>query len=137
MAAIESMTVPVREPETYPGGVTRRSWLMRQSGRRPGPRPGGEKPPPPDGPHALPSYFRKVYPETPEVIAGLPKLSPTQLRLLERLRREGTVVSDGRERKTIEALVRRGLATYEAEYVLSDSTNCCVYRFTVHLREES
>ncbi|OBE98993.1 hypothetical protein [Mycobacterium sp. 852002-10029_SCH5224772] len=137
MAAIESMTVPVREPETYPGGVTRRSWLMHQRGRRPGPPAGGEKPPPPEGPHALPSYFRKVYPETPEVIAGLPELSPTQLRLLERLRREGTVVSDGRERKTIEALVRRGLATYEAEYVPSEMSDYYIYRFTVRPTEQA
>lgn len=131
MAAIEAMTVPAREPETYPGGITRRSWLMHQSGRRPGPSPGGKKPPPPKGPHPLPTYFRKVYPESPDVIAGLPKLSPTQLRLLERLRREGTVVCDGRARKTIEALVRRGLATYEAEYVPSEMSDYIIYRFTV------
>lgn len=137
LAAIESMTVPVREPETYPGGITRRSWLMRQSGRRPAPRPGGAKRAPPEDPRALPSYFRKVFPETAEVIAGMPKPSPTQLRLLERLRREGTVICDGRERKTIEALVRRGLATYEAEYVLSDTTSCFIYRFTVRPRKES
>jgi len=28
---IESMTVPAREPETYPGGLTRRSWLYHSN----------------------------------------------------------------------------------------------------------
>jgi hypothetical protein len=33
---------------------------------------------------------------------------------------EGTVVLGGPERKTVEALVRRGIANYEAEYVLNE-----------------
>ena len=44
LAVIESMTVPAREPEHYPEGMTRRSWLYQQRQRagrsviRPGPR---------------------------------------------------------------------------------------------------
>jgi hypothetical protein len=79
---------------------------------------------------SLPSYFRKVYAETPEVIASMPQLTGTQQKLLERLRGEEMVALDGRWRKTVEPLVRRGLATYEAEYVLSES-GYYIYRFTV------
>ena len=39
----------------------------------------------------------------------------------------------GRERKTVEALVRRGIATYEAEYVLNEKHSYYAYRFTVRL----
>lgn len=136
LAVIESMTVPAREPETYPGGITRRSWLLRQRGRRASvPRiPEGK---PPDVVIDLPSNFRKVYPESQEVISRLPELTPTQLGMLERLRREKTVVLDGRGRKTLEALVRRGLATYEAEYVKSEQSDYYIYRFTAYHREES
>lgn len=84
---------------------------------------------------SLPSYFRKAYQESPEVIATLPELTGTQQKLLERLRGEETVVLDGRWRKTIEPLVRRGLATYDAEYVLSES-GYYIYRFTVRLKED-
>jgi hypothetical protein len=27
MAVIESMTVPARQPENYPGGICKRSWI--------------------------------------------------------------------------------------------------------------
>jgi hypothetical protein len=33
LAVIESMTVPAREPESYPGGLSRRSWLYHQRRR--------------------------------------------------------------------------------------------------------
>ncbi len=46
----------------------------------------------------------------------------------------GTVVVGGRERQTVEALARRGIATYQAEYVLNEKHSYCAYRcFTVRL----
>jgi hypothetical protein len=30
MAVIDSMTVPTRESESYPGGISRRSWLSEE-----------------------------------------------------------------------------------------------------------
>jgi hypothetical protein len=133
LAAIESMTVPVREPESYPGGITRRSWLLRQRGGTRGAQPSTVTAYVP----TLPSYFCKVSRESPQAIAAMSELTQTQQQLLERLQREGTLVLDGRGRKSVEALVRRGLATYEAEYVLSETSGYYVYRFTVGLREES
>ena len=53
-----------------------------------------------------------------------------------RLGREGTVALGGQERKTVEALVRRGIATYEAEYVLNEKHSYYAYRFTVRLNLE-
>ena len=55
----------------------------------------------------------------------------------EQLRHEEAVVLGGRERKTVEALVRRGLATYEAEYVLNEKHSYYGYRFTVRLNLET
>ena len=63
----------------------------------------------------------------------MPELTQSQQELLERLRHEGAVVLGGRERKTVEALVRRGIATYEAEYVLNEKHSYYAYRFTVRL----
>jgi hypothetical protein len=34
LEVIESMTVPAREPEHYPGGITRRSWLYHSNPNR-------------------------------------------------------------------------------------------------------
>jgi hypothetical protein len=71
--------------------------------------------------------------ESPEVVAAMPKLTQSHQELLERLRHEGTVVLGGRERKTIEALVRQGIATYQAEYVLNEKHSYYASRFTVRL----
>jgi hypothetical protein len=71
--------------------------------------------------------------ESPQVVAAMPELTQKQQELLERLRREGTVVLGGRERKTVEALVRRGIVTYEVEYVLNEEHSYYAYRFTVRL----
>jgi hypothetical protein len=50
---------------------------------------------------------------------------------------EGTVVLGGPERKTVEALVRRGIANYEAEYVLNEKYSYYAYRFTFRLNLET
>jgi hypothetical protein len=115
------------------GGITRRSWLahQRRTVRDTTSAPRAKH----SELHPLPSDFRKVYQEIPDVIATLPELTGTQQKLLERLRVEGTVVLDGRWRKTIEPLVRRGLATYEAEYVLGES-DYYIFRFTVRLKRD-
>jgi hypothetical protein len=63
----------------------------------------------------------------------MPELTDRQQKLFERLRHEGTVVLGGRERKTVEALVRQGIATYQAEYVLNEKHTYYAYRFTVRL----
>ena len=130
IAVIDSMTVPAHEAESYPGGISRRSWLYHQG--RPGRSrslPTAVKPAPKVQP--APSWYCMVYAERPEVVAALPELTQTQRELCERLRHEGTVVLGGRERKTVEALVRRGIATYEVEYVLSEKHSYYAYRFTV------
>jgi hypothetical protein len=74
-----------------------------------------------------------VHAESPQVVAGMPELTQRQQELLERLRREGTVVRGGRERKTVEALVRRGIATYVVEHVLNEQHRYYAYRITVRL----
>lgn len=136
MAVIESMTVPAREPESYPGGLSRRSWLYHQrrgngiTARRTPVEPAPKVQP-------APTWYRIVHAERPEVVAGMPDLTQRQQELWEQLRHEGTVVLGGRERKTIEALVRRGLATYEAEYVLNEKHSYYAYRFTVRLNLET
>jgi hypothetical protein len=84
-----------------------------------------------------PSWYRTVYAESPEVVAGMPELTERQQKLFERLRLEGTVVLGGRERKTVEALVRRGIAICDAEYVLNDKHSYYAYRFTVRLNPET
>jgi len=133
VAVIESMTVPAREPESYPGGLSRRSWLYHQRRRR------GKTPRPPipvePAPQVMPAptWYRMVYAERPDVVAGMPELTEKQQELLERLRHEGTVVLGGRERKTVEALVKRGIATYEAEYILNEKHSYYAYRFAVRL----
>ena len=86
---------------------------------------------------SAPTWDRTVYAESPEVVAGMPELTHRQQALFERLRHEGTVVLGGRERKTLEALVRRGIATYEAEYVLNEKHSYYAYRFTVRLKLEA
>jgi hypothetical protein len=40
-------------------------------------------------------------------------------------------------RRTVEALARRGLATYEAEEVLNETHSSYYYRFTVRPRKGS
>jgi len=132
MAAIDSMTIPAREPESYPSGISRRSWSYRQ--RRSGgstPRPSLAEPASKVKPAA--GWYHTVCAESPQVVAAMPELTHSQQDLLERLQHEGTVVLGGRERKTIEALVRRGVATYEAEYVLNEKHSYYAYRFTVRL----
>jgi hypothetical protein len=78
----------------------------------------------------------RAYAESPEVVTGMPELTDRQQKLFERLRHEGTVVLGGRERKTVEALVRRRIATYQAEYVLNEKHSDYAYRFTVRLNLE-
>ncbi|MCA2249016.1 hypothetical protein JF729_14620 [Mycobacterium intracellulare] len=135
LAAIESMTVPVREPETYPGGITRRSWLAHQRPRSSANRKPLARPAPKVQP--APSWYQMVHAESPEAVASLPELTETQRKLLERLQHEGTVVLGGRDRRTIEALVRRGLATYEAAHVLNEKHLYYAYRFTIHFKGET
>jgi hypothetical protein len=138
---IESMTVPAREPEHYPRGMTRRGWLFRERyGIEGNPNLQGPKTKRPAEPmpkvQPAPSWFHKVDAESPEVIAAMPDLTRTQLELLERLRHEGQVVISGRTvRRTVEALARRGLATYEAEEVLNETHSGYYYRFTVRPRK--
>lgn len=67
----------------------------------------------------------------------MPELTASQQKLFGRLRDEKTVVIGGRERKTVEALVRRGLATYQVEYVLNEKHSYYAFRFTAHLKLES
>lgn len=129
------------EPDPYPGGLSRRSWLYRQRygmvGNPNMQKPKKRRPPTEDAvtlaPKVMPapSWFHKVHAETPEVIATLPDLTQEQHELLEHLRREGQVVVNGRKRKTVEALVRRGLATYQAEHVLNEKHLYYGYRFTL------
>lgn len=76
-------------------------------------------------------------PRAPKLSQACPGLTQRQQELLERLRHEETVVLGGRERKTIEAPVRRGLATYEAEHVLNERHSYYAYRFTVRLNLET
>jgi len=143
LAAIESMTVPARGPEergpeeSAPYGIARGSWRYWQrygsSGNpnRRGPR--GARPavaPRPEvGP--APSWYRKVEPASSDEISGLPELSKTQLQLLERVRAEGEVVVDGQRRRSVEALVRRGLVAYEVNHVLNANQDGYIYRFTL------
>jgi hypothetical protein len=133
MAAIESMTVPAREPESYPGRISKSSWPYQR--RR---RDGNPSGPPAQGaaPKVTPAprWYRMVYAESPEVVAGMPELTRRQQELFDRLRHEGTVVVGGRERQTVEALARRGIVTYQAEYVLNEKHSYYAYRFTVSLR---
>jgi len=136
MAVIESMTVPAREPESYPGGLSRRSWLHHQRRRERSTSPRTPVEPAPKVQPA-PTWYRMVHAERREVVATMPELTQRQQELWEQLRHEGTVVLGGRERKTIEALVRRGLATYEAEYVLNEKHSYYAYRFTVRLNLET
>ena len=94
MAVIESMTVPARKPESYPGGITRRSWLHHQRrGQAITPRFTPVEPAPKVRP--APTWYRMVYAESPELVAGMPELTLRQQELLERLRHEGTVVTGG------------------------------------------
>jgi hypothetical protein len=137
-AVIHDRAIP-GEPERYPGGLTRRSWLYHQRyGREGNPNLRGPRRPAVQPPKVQPppSHFEKVCAEPPEVIAAMPDPSPTQLDLLERLRREGEVVMSGKTaRRTVEALVQRGLAKYEVEHVLNETHWHYFYRFTVHRKE--
>ena len=137
---VESLrNIPNPGPHTdlgeYPGGLTRRAWQRRQRypdgnphGRRP--RQSAEVVPPPKI-RPLPSGFHVVHAEAPEVVAAMPGLTEKQVELLNQLRREGEVVVTGLKRKTVEALVKRGLVTYEVEYVLNEKHLYYFYRFTV------
>jgi hypothetical protein len=134
LAVVESMTVPAAEPETYPGGLSGRSWLYHQRHRDGRNRRTIPVEPAPRVVPA-PSWYRMVYAESPQVVATMPELTQRQQELLERLRREGTVVLGGRDRKTVEALVRRGIVTYEVEHVLNEKYLYYAYRFTVRLSQ--
>ncbi|WP_133053087.1 helix-turn-helix domain-containing protein [Mycolicibacter minnesotensis] len=130
------------EPERYPGGLTRRGWLYRQrygAAGNPniqGPRRAAPAAPPPKV-EPLPSLYTPMCAEPKEIVETMPPLTETQQQLLQRVEREGTVVLNGRFRKSVEALVRRGLVGHEAAYVLSDSEKspAYIYRFTVHRNE--
>ena len=128
------MTVPTREPENYPSGISRRSWIYHQR-RRDGSTPRPSTPVEPASKvEPAPTWYRTVYAGSPEVVAGMPEPTERQQKLFERLRDEKTVVVGGRERKTVEALVRRGLATYQVEHVLNEKHSYYAYRVTVHLK---
>lgn len=132
LAAIESITVPARKPESYPGRISKRSWSHHRRRRdASAPRPTASGPTPTVT--TAPDWYHMVYAESPEVVAGIPELTQRQQELLDRLRHEGTVVVGGRERRTVEALARRGIATYQAEYVLNERHSYYAYRFTVRL----
>ncbi|ULP47329.1 helix-turn-helix domain-containing protein [Mycolicibacter virginiensis] len=127
------------EPERYPGGLTRRSWLYRQryglegNPNLRGPRRTAPPAEPPPAVKPVPSDFRYVIPEPKETIEAMPPLTETQQQLLQRVEREGAVAVTGRFRKTVEGLVRRGLVKYEVAHVLSESEKApgYIYRFTV------
>ncbi|WP_396929195.1 hypothetical protein [Mycolicibacterium sp.] len=146
LAAIEAMTRPVKErepePERYPGGLTRRSWQNLQRSRIPGTvqynRRMGIKPKPVERSNVepAPSWYKMVKPESDAVIAAMPELSGTQKALLERVEAEGEVAINGQSRKTVEALVRRGLVSYEVHHVLNSNSNGYIYRFTVRPKSD-
>ena len=111
MAVIKSMTVPAGEPESYPGGISRRSWLYRQ---RDG-AAGDSGPANPRGAEESWACLRPlgialVYAESPEVIAGMPELTEKQQELFDQLRlvKEEPVVLGGRGRKTVECVRQAG-----------------------------
>lgn len=136
IARHRSTPPPIPEPkaverETYPGSLTRRSWQNLQRGRPKrtpyrGPKVEHDKVRPP------PSSFVKVHPESPEVIAAMPPLTETQMDILKRVQTEGEIVFSGKTaKKTVEALARRGLVDYDAEYALNEKHLYYAYRFTV------
>lgn len=128
------------EPERYPGGITRRGWLYLQrhgiegNPNLRGPRRRAASATPPPAVLPAPSWYTPVLREPKEVIDAMPPLTETQQLLLQRVEREGTVAVNGRFRKTVEGLVRRGLVKYEVAHVLSESekSSSYIYRFTVH-----
>jgi hypothetical protein len=63
MAVIDSMTVPAREPESYPGCIRRRSWLYRQR-RREGRAPPTTLVGPASKVKPAPSWYRMVCAES-------------------------------------------------------------------------
>lgn len=121
------------------GGLTRRSWLHHQRSEIPGTtqysRRHGSPQKGPPAPRVevepAPSWYKMVYRESDEMIAKLPALSGSQQELLARVHQEGEVIVDGKSRRTVEALVRRGLASYEVSHVLNRNKDGTVYRFTV------
>jgi excisionase family DNA binding protein len=139
--SLPRMGGPPGEPDLYLGGLSRRSWLHHQRypegnhhHRRP--RQATEVVAPAKV-QPLPTSFRPARAEPPEIIAGMPDLTETQLELLNQLRKDGEVIVTGEKRKTVEALVKRGLATYSGEYVLNEVHRYYFYRFTVRLAEPS
>jgi hypothetical protein len=103
LAALEIKPTTVTSP-TPPSGQTPLS-QRRQ-------RPTGLKAVPPAKVQPPPTDFKRVDAQPPEVIAAMPAVTQTQVELLERLRREREVIMSGRTaRRTVEALVKRGLAT--------------------------
>lgn len=128
---------PPKEEERYPGGLTRRSWLNLQRGRARTPAARMESvsvdttyP----KTHPVGDSWTWVRPAPPEVIAAMPALTDTQLDLLNRVQSEGELRYSGRAaRKTVEALARRGLVTYDAEYVCEEGQSHYFVRFTVRV----
>jgi hypothetical protein len=134
LSGIEMMCTDVRTPYPQaPDGLTRRSWLYHQ--RYPNGRHrdegGGRVAVPAPRVQPLPSWYRRVHPEPSEVIAAMPDLTDTQRQFLHRVQNEGEVIVNGKSRRTVEALVRRGLVTYDGSYVLNEDTSSYIYRFTV------
>lgn len=129
-------TPALPEPERPPNGLSPRSWMLRQRSEIPGtalharkygirtevaPRPDGMPPP----------GYKHVHPESEAVIFNMPPLSDVQQALLDRVRRERTVIVDGSAKRTVESLVRRNLVTYEVAYVMNanqDATHLPVHR---------
>jgi tRNA nucleotidyltransferase/poly(A) polymerase len=84
--------------------------------------------------HPLPTSFVKVHPESPEAIAAMPPLTETQQALWDRVQAEGEIIVSGKTaKKTVEALAKRGLADYDAEYLLNEKHLYYAYRFIVRL----
>lgn len=126
-----SRPLPPPPPAPDYGGLSRRSWLSHQRPRRPayrGPAVEHQKVRPPG------ADFVKVHPESAEAIAAMRPMTKTQQDLLNRVQTEGEVTLNGTTaRKTVEALAKRGLVEYEAEYVLNETHLYLFYRFTIRL----
>jgi hypothetical protein len=131
-----AVALEAAETEQRPSELGRRSWLTRRrDGRTVDARATRREATPPATVQPAPSWFLKVHAENPEIVAAMPNLTQTQLELLGRLRNDGQVVVGGRARRTVQALVKRGLATYEVEYVLNANHMYYYYRFTVRPRD--
>ncbi|ANI39580.1 hypothetical protein MYVA_2403 [Mycolicibacterium vaccae 95051] len=80
----------------------------------------------------------KVIPESLGAIAAMPPLTEAQQALWDRVQAEGEVIFSGKTaKKTVEALAKRALVDYDAEYILNEKHLYYAYRFTVRLRPKA